>query len=223
MLVPVLQIHSLTAEPRGNENRLPIERGECVEIEDGWTQRANEDGATFNVVIASGDSPPRPEEYNGGVENFVRYLENWRKEGGTCRDNDGIPVRISGSLIQFKRAAYDTAPFVHANEDAGEQAVPTRFGYDIKAQQRGPRTSMPYATASGQLPYYMAPTRRYGFDVALLTQLPDLFSSRFTTPSAGDPDEFFREVSRDDSWVKTLLCAEDDQGKLAVNGRYCRK
>ncbi|NEO62168.1 MAG: hypothetical protein F6J98_17695 [Moorea sp. SIO4G2] len=224
MLVPVLQVHSLTAEPGRRDNRLPIERGECVEIEDGWTQRANKEGATFNVVIASGDSHPRPEEYNGSLENFVRFLENWRQAGGTCRDNDGIPVRISGSLIQFKRAAYDTAPFVHANEDAGEQAVPTRFGYDINARQRGPATSMPYATATGELPYYMAPTRRYGFDVALLTQLPDLFSSRFTTPSAGDPDEFFREVSRDDPWVETLLCAEEkDGGADAVNQRYCRK
>ena len=229
MLVPVLQVHSLTAQPRGTENRFPIEKGECVEIEDGWTQRANEDGATFNVVIASGDSPPRPEEYNGSLENFVRFLENWRKDGGTCKDNDGIPVRISGSLIQFKRAAYDTAPFVHANENAGAESVPTRFGYDIEARDRnrGSSASMPYATASGELPYYMAPTRRYGFDVALLTQLPDLFSSRFTTPSAGDPDEFFREVSRDDPWVETLLCATeytgdpDNPGPEAVNERYC--
>ncbi|NEQ62805.1 MAG: hypothetical protein F6K53_37740 [Moorea sp. SIO4A1] len=224
MLVPVLQVHSLTDEPGGRDNTLPIEGGECVEIENGWTQRANEDGATFNVVIASGDSPPRPEEYNGGVENFVRYLENWRQAGGTCANNEGIPVRISGSLIQFKRAAYDTAPFVHANENAGEEPVPTRFGYDITGRQRGGANFMPYATASGQLPYYMAPTRRYGFDVALLTQLPDLFSSRFTTPSAGDPDEFFREVSRDDPWVETLLCAkEKDGGADAVNQRYCRK
>ncbi|NEO80897.1 hormogonium polysaccharide biosynthesis protein HpsA [Moorena sp. SIO4G3] len=221
MLVPVLQVHSLTAEPRGTENRLPIEGGECVEMEEGWTQRANEEGAIFNVVIASGDSPPRPEEYNGSLENFVRFLENWRQAGGSCAQNDGIPVRISGSLIQFKRAAYDTAPFVHANEKAGDHKVPTRFRYDIDKDDRGAETSMPYATASGELPYYMAPTRRYGFDVALLTQLPDLFSSRFTTPSAGDPDEFFREVSRDDPWVETLLCAEDDKGKLAVNGRYC--
>ncbi|AOX03236.1 hypothetical protein BJP34_30740 [Moorena producens PAL-8-15-08-1] len=226
MLVPVLQVHSLTAQPRGRENRFPIERGECVEMEEGWTQRAdpNEDpnGAIFNVVIAAGDSPPRPEEYNGSLENFVRFLENWRVTGGTCRNNQGIPVRISGSLIQFKRAAYDTAPFVHANENAGAESVPTRFGYDIDARDRGSEFSMPYATASGELPYYMAPTRRYGFDVALLTQLPDLFSSRFTTPSAGDPDEFFREVSRDDPWVETLLCAKNGNDP-AVNERYCRK
>ncbi|NEP30707.1 hypothetical protein [Moorena sp. SIO3B2] len=198
-----------------------------MEIQEGWTQRANPnqnpDGETFNLVIASGDSPPSPTENNGGVANFVRYLENWRQPGGSCRETDGIPARISGSLIQFKRSAYDTAPFWHGSQNAPNEIVPSRFGYQIDDDDRGNGSFMPYAAASGRLPYYMAPKRRYGFDVALLTQLPDLFSGLFTTPSAGDPDEFFREVSRDDSWVETLLCAKDDKGNLAVNGRYCRK
>ncbi|EGJ32951.1 MULTISPECIES: hormogonium polysaccharide biosynthesis protein HpsA [Moorena] len=227
MLVPVLQVHSLTAEPGRRNNGLPIREGECVEIQEGWTQRANPnqnpDGETFNLVIASGDSPPSPTENNGGVANFVRYLENWRQPGGSCRETDGIPARISGSLIQFKRSAYDTAPFWHGSQNAPNEIVPSRFGYQIDDDDRGNGSFMPYAAASGRLPYYMAPKRRYGFDVALLTQLPDLFSGLFTTPSAGDPDEFFREVSRDDSWVETLLCAKDDKGNLAVNGRYCRK
>ncbi|NEO69642.1 hormogonium polysaccharide biosynthesis protein HpsA [Moorena sp. SIO3H5] len=231
MLVPVLQVHSLTAEPGPRNVGLPIIAGECVEIEQGWTQQANPDGETFNVVIASGDSPPRAwmndndgenAENNGGVANFVRYLENWRQPGGTCANTNGIPARISGSLIQFKRSAYDTAPFWHGPRKAPDKIVPSRFGYQIDDDDRGAGAFMPYAAASGRLPYYMAPQRLYGFDVALLTQLPDLFSGLFTTPSAGDPDEFFREVARDDRWVKTLLCAtEGENGPLAVNGRYC--
>ncbi|NEP20874.1 hormogonium polysaccharide biosynthesis protein HpsA [Moorena sp. SIO3I6] len=221
MLVPALQVHSLTAQPRINQNGFPIIQSECVEIEEGWTQRANEDGETFNLVIASGDSPPSPQENNGGLANFVRYLENWQQPGGTCGEPKGIPARISGSLIQFKRSAYDTAPFWHGPQDAPNINVPSRFGYEIDQDDRANGSFMPYATGNGKLPYYMAPQRRYGFDVALLTQLPDLFSGLFTTPPAGDPDEFFREVSRDDRWVKTLLCAEDDKGNLAVNGRYC--
>ncbi|NEO17153.1 MULTISPECIES: hormogonium polysaccharide biosynthesis protein HpsA [unclassified Moorena] len=221
MLVPVLQVHSLTAQPGGRDNGLRITEGECVEIEQGWTQRANQVGETFNVVIASGDSPPSPNENNGGLANFVRYLENWQQPGGTCGEPKGIPARISGSLIQFKRSAYDTAPFWHGPQNAPNINVPSRFGYEIDKDDRGNGSFMPYATGNGKLPYYMAPQRRYGFDVALLTQLPDLFSGLFTTPPAGDPDEFFREVSRDDRWVKTLLCAEDDKGNLAVNGRYC--
>ncbi|NEO67061.1 MAG: hypothetical protein F6J98_44610 [Moorea sp. SIO4G2] len=221
MLVPVLQVHSLTDQPGPRENRLPIRKSECVEIVEGWTQRANQAGETFNLVIASGDSPPSPNENNGGLANFVRYLENWQQPGGTCGKPNGIPARISGSLIQFKRSAYDTAPFWHGPQTAPNDPVPTRFGYNITDRERGDASFMPYATGNGKLPYYMAPQRRYGFDVALLTQLPDLFSGLFTTPPAGDPDEFFREVSRDDRWVKTLLCAEDDKGNLAVNGRYC--
>ncbi len=223
MLVPVLQVHSLTAEPGQNDQALPGPvQEECVEIEEGWTQQANPHGETFNVVIASGDSPPRQIENNGGVANFVRYLENWRQPGGTCRATEGIPARISGSLIQFKRSAYDTAPFWHAPKNADDINVPSGFGYEIDANYRGSGAFMPYATGNGKLPYYMAPQRLYGFDVALLTQLPDLFSGLFTTPSAGDPDEFFREVARDDRWVKTLLCAtEGENGPLAVNQRYC--
>ncbi|NEO37452.1 MAG: hypothetical protein F6J90_14405 [Moorea sp. SIOASIH] len=223
MLVPVLQVHSLSGEPGNNTNALPSTQQECVEIQEGWTQRANEDGETFNVVIASGDSPPNQTENNGGVANFVRYLENWQKTVQTCGAKNSIPARISGSLIQFKRSAYDTAPFWHGSQNAPNQLVPSRFGYQIDDDDRPSAAFMPYATAAGRLPYYMAPERRYGFDVALLTQLPDLFSGLFTTPSAGDPDEFFREVARDDPWVETLLCAEDDQGNLAVNQRYCRK
>ncbi|NEQ81921.1 MAG: hypothetical protein F6K26_17205, partial [Moorea sp. SIO2I5] len=225
MLVPVLQVHSLTGQPGTRDNILPNTAGECVETEDGWTQRANLKGETFNVVIASGDSPPSPQENNGGLANFVRYLENWQQGGGTCGEPNGITARISGSLIQFKRSAYDTAPFWHGPQDAGAPGikVPSRFGYEIDQNDRGNGSFMPYATGNGKLPYYMAPLRRYGFDVALLTQLPDLFSGLFTTPPAGDPDEFFREVARDDRWVQTLLCAEDQDGNLAVNQRYCRK
>jgi hypothetical protein len=49
--------------------------------------------------------------------------------------------------------------------------------------------------------------------VGLLSQLPDLFSQLITTPSAGEPNKFYREVSQDDPWVKTLLCAAAQTGK----------
>ena len=53
----------------------------------------------------------------------------------------------------------------------------------------------------------MPPNRFWSYDVALLSQQPDLFAQRFTTPSTKQPSEFYREVGRDDAWVKTLLCA----------------
>ena len=57
------------------------------------------------------------------------------------------------------------------------------------------------------MPYFTAPNRQWIFDVALLSQPTDLFAQKFTTPSKSSPNEFFREVGRDDAWVQTLLCA----------------
>jgi hypothetical protein len=42
----------------------------------------------------------------------------------------------------------------------------------------------------------------------MLSQLPDLFSQQFTLPPTDDPNEYFREVGRNDDWVQTLLCAK---------------
>ena len=58
----------------------------------------------------------------------------------------------------------------------------------------------------------MAPNRVYGFDVALLYQLPDLFSATFTQPATSEPSRYFREVDKDNLWVKSLLCAAQEGG-----------
>lgn len=59
----------------------------------------------------------------------------------------------------------------------------------------------------GRTPFFSPPTRNWGFDVGLLSQPADLFTQKFTTPpSTPTPNEYFREVPRDDDWVKTLMC-----------------
>jgi hypothetical protein len=172
-----------------------------------WLQRALK--TETNLIFAQGNTPARPNETNGGLENFVRYLENWRD----------IPHIATGAFIQFKRSSFATAPWQMftagvTSNDIG-YGTKTAFGYP-----QGYRLSVGAAnlgtgsTASnlGQAPFYGAPSRFWGYDVALLTQLPDLFSQRFTTPSVAEPNEFFREVGRDDGWVKTLLCAAENTG-----------
>ena len=57
-------------------------------------------------------------------------------------------------------------------------------------------------------PFYTPPSRQWGFDVGLLSQLPDLFALTFTMSPTSKPNDFFREVNRDDKWVKSLLCAK---------------
>jgi hypothetical protein len=192
LLAPVLQLQNTTSTP-SNVTTNSIVRGTQ------WLQRATE--TTFNLVSATGDTPARvdpkatpttPTEDNGGLHNFVRFLETWNTGGGTT---GSVKSRISGSFIQLKRSNYATAPWLPVISGF---TPPSLFDYTPS-----------YVTDNndGQVPYYTPPTRQWGFDVALLSQLPDLFSQRFTVPPAGAPNEFFREVGRDDAWVKSLLCA----------------
>jgi type II secretory pathway pseudopilin PulG len=137
-----------------------------------------------NLIFAQGNTPGRPTESNGGLENFVRYLENWK----------GISHTVAGSFIQFKHSHYATAPW---------QTV-----------INGSSTSNQNLNRS---PFFTPPNRFWSYDTALLSQSPDLFSLHFTTPTTNKPNEFYREVGRDDAWVKTLLCAQETNGSYAIS------
>ncbi|NER50683.1 MAG: hypothetical protein F6J92_29235, partial [Symploca sp. SIO1A3] len=197
LLVPVLQVHAPERDPQRDVEDIVVGSGR-----DGtWMQNPAAD-TTFNLIMATGDNParPLPVEQNGGMPNMPNFLENWaRKPGG-----GKWTTNIAGSFIQFRRRAFATGPFLHV---LGTNAVPENnpnkdplFG-DYPQQYTG-------TESTDASPFYSAPNRAWGFDVGLLSQLPDLFSSLITTPSAGDPNEFYREVSRDDDWIQTLLCAQ---------------
>jgi hypothetical protein len=201
LLIPVLQIHlpfdipddNVASNIFGNKNK------DVQTNSNNWMQVA--DDTETNLVFAQGDTPSRPEESNGGLENFVRYLEKWID----------VTHKASGSFIQYKRSSYATAPWdpiIYSYKDSKKGYSPngTIFGYPQTYRTTTNRAST--SITLGRTPFYVRPgNRSWGFDVALLTQLPDLFSQRFTAPPTGDPNEFYREVSRDDDWVSTLLCA----------------
>ena len=180
---PVLQINQPFATPQTPDNTDQITAGN----HNNWLQTATE--TTFNLIAAAGDTPARPTEDNGGLHNFVRFMENWNPTGTTA---DAIKARISGSFIQIKRSAYATAPF---NTSISTQTNSGNFQYPIQGN-------------NSRTPFYLAPTRQWGYDVALLSQSPDLFAQKLVTIPDDLPNEYFREVGRDDTWVKTLLCAK---------------
>jgi len=192
LLVPVMQLHSPEGAPGGNTLD-PIGSGRA----ETWMQEPNGE-TTFNLIMATGDNPARPNspgglaEQNGGMPNLPIFLENWGEDRASR-----LTTNIAGSFIQFRRKAFATAPFLHVLDTAATDPL---FG-DYLQQYTG-------SDSQNRSPFYAAPNRAWGFDVGLLSQLPDLFSSLITTPSAGDPNEFYREVSRDDPWVETLLCAQ---------------
>lgn len=171
-----------------------------------WLQEAT--ATTVNVIAAVGDTPaasakPNPSsttnplreaEDNGGLHNFVRLIENWNTA------TTETALRMSGAFYQVKRSAYATAPFM---------PVFSNNIYRIDNYGAGVR---------GTVPYYMPALRQWGYDVALLSQSPDLFAQKLVTIPDDLPDEFFREVGRDDPWVKILLCAKKaDDGTNAID------
>jgi len=232
LLMPVLQIQ--TVGPANAEANLPT-GGTTVQATGWMPKAAPTTGTTFNMVLASNDTPsrtlaPGTSDFNGGLQNLPRFVENWR----------GIPSNIQGSLIQFNRSAYSTAPYtpilpVDAPQQADDNtqlrslfapsgitslpplaATPTPATFTPPdAGYKTDNGSSPDDPLLGRIPFFLPPGRNWGYDVGLLSQPPDLFTQKFTTPpSRPSPDEYFREVPRNDEWVKTLMCS-----KLAANNQ----
>ncbi|MFM2062088.1 MAG: hypothetical protein RLZZ507_1758 [Cyanobacteriota bacterium] len=175
---PVLQINKPFATDEDPNNTTSITNGS----HNNWLQIATE--TTFNLIAATGDNPGRPTEDNGGLPNLVRFLENWSP------NNIPITLKMSGAFIQMKRSAYGTGTY--------STSINTQFS-DFKYQ---------IAVNNGRSFGHLPPTRQWTYDVGLLSQSPDLFSQKLVTISSELPNEYFREVSRDDEWIKTLLCAK---------------
>jgi type II secretory pathway pseudopilin PulG len=209
-LIPILQINTPFGTPQnggdGTLKTTPLIGPDSSNknYDNNWLQRATE--TTFNLAAAAGDTPARPTEDNGGLHNFVRFIENWNWApnadftGGTVAD--AFKARISGSFIQFKRSAYATGPF--------STSLTADYEYPIKGN-------------NNRTPFYLAPKRQWGYDVGLLSQSPDLFAQKLVRTPDDLPDEYFREVGRDDAWVKALLCAKktDDTYAIDADQRSC--
>ena len=215
LLVPVPQLMGVTAvtgsapyDPRGIK---PVD-------ETGWIPKAVE--TTFNLIVGAGDTPSRAldtasGDFNGGLQNLPRFLELWRS-GTTSISNN-----IQGSFIQQNRSAFSTAPYQPilpvGYPTAAVDKLATVFSRSAThttapTPLTGSQELITYNTTTGpaRIPYFSPPARNWGYDVGLLSQPPDLFTQKFTTPPKTKPTEYFREVPRNDNWVKTLMCGVTD-------------
>ncbi|WP_449416686.1 hormogonium polysaccharide biosynthesis protein HpsA [Phormidium nigroviride] len=204
LLMPVLQIHSPKGAPTAG-TAFPTNPGTETEQAQStrWVSHIEDvNPKELNLIIAAGDVPSRPGEFNGGLQNLPRFLENWRGGGG-------IFTKISGAFVQLNRSAYATAPLSHRLGDSSKRAFsPTISG--ATAAWYPDRYTI--GNNNNSTPFFIPPGRSWGFDVGLLSQSPDLFTQRFTAPpTQTKPAEYFREVNRNDEWVQTLLCAVDDK------------
>ncbi|WP_413175655.1 hormogonium polysaccharide biosynthesis protein HpsA [Anabaena azotica] len=184
---PVLQINQPFATPTDPNNTVNI----SPENHNNWLQIATQ--TTFNLVIAAGDNPSRPTEDNGGLENFVRFMENWSPS------RSPVAVKISGAFMQMKKSAYSTASYATSIINQTSD-----FKYKISLN-------------SGMSSGYIPPAKQWNYDVGLLSQSSDLFSQKLLKIPAELPDEYFREVGRDDKWIERLLCAEITTNNYAID------
>lgn len=197
LLMPALQIYYTNNSP----TTIP-DPGEISQLTK-WLPQIPIPGKPqeFNLIVGSGDTPSRTigtiGEFNGGMQNLPRFIENWR--------SGGISTKILGGFLQLNRSAYSTAPFLPqlANSRPHSAFTPTTTYGGTEWYPRKYKTA-----GDGISPFFSPPGRNWGFDVGLLSQSPDLFAQLFTTPSTKTkPAEFFREVPRNDDWVQTLMCA----------------
>lgn len=210
LLVPVLQIFSPEGTPTNN-NALSEGSGANLRIQKQWVQKVTQ-SVIFNSAFVSGNSPSRPAEESAGLHNFVRFLEYW---GGD--EETQYTANINGSFIQFKRSSYSTAPFANILSDKARAGANTtnnnlsffNFSYNRYLTNKG--------IPAGTLPYYTPPSRTWGLDVALLSQLPDLFAQRFTVPPSSPPADYFRQVGKDDPWINALLCSKKQPNNASAS------
>jgi type II secretory pathway pseudopilin PulG len=214
LLVPVLQLHS----PLGSPGDTPFKRSTQAQ-DRKWLQKAT--ATNYNAALIMGDTPARPfpsggGENNGGLHNFPRFIENWAGQAATIR----------GSLIQYIKSKYATGPFDAVdlvNKDNSlffDGPVAPYIAAQPPNDANPPGYQYFEAAALSKAPYYQPPGRKWGYDVGFLSQTPDLFSRRFAIPSAGTPNEFFREVAKDDPWISGLLCAAEKQSTPGGGGAY---
>ncbi|NEQ42831.1 MAG: hypothetical protein F6K00_04405 [Leptolyngbya sp. SIOISBB] len=110
---------------------------------------------------------------------------------------DPQPLFISGSFIQLNFSTSATAP------------------YDQEAWEPGFTP-----TGNEWVFYYLAPNRRWGFDVGLLYNPPAPAARRFSQLGRSR-SEYYRELPVDDPYVENLICATDEDGNKPFGANIC--
>lgn len=130
-----------------------------------------------NTIMVSGLIPSRQYQSYGGLHNFPRFLENW----------DAGPkyfLWFAGSFLQLNFSNYATAPFDQQTWEPTDKATKN----------------------NEKIPYYGAPQRLWGYDVALQKSPAGPAAARFVTATK-DRNEFYQEPAANDPYIRNLCLA----------------
>lgn len=201
LLEPVLQIHSSNGLPAN-----ALDRGATDQYDDFWMQQAT--STYYNGAFVAGNSPDRPQEYAAGLNNYVRVEESWCGFDKDCRTDSQFTMGIKGSFIELQRSTFATAPFTGYMPNTVTFSPISTVSINIFGEDDPSLFNDwdRYWSDSSTNNYFAAAKRNWGFDIGLLSQAPDMFSQRFTVPVT-KKQNYYRQVGRDDDWVKVLLCA----------------
>lgn len=133
----------------------------------------------INSIIVSGIHPSRRRQGYGGLHNFPRFLEDWA----------GVRMFFAGSFLQLNYTNYATAPYETEAWEPAENNNPAE----------SPETNE-------SIPYYEAPQRFWGYDVALQLSPAGPAASRFVT-SDKNRSEFYSEPPANDPYINKLCTA----------------
>lgn len=146
------------------------------------------DETRVNSIIVSGINPSRPKQGYGGLQNFPRFLERWSRKR----------LFFSGSLIQLSYTNYATAPFELENIEPPLPDWGTKLAADPDKQN---------------IPYFMAPFRRWGYDVGLQFSPASPAAARFVTQSK-NRTEYYVEPPASDPYIANLCDAVKEELNL---------
>jgi hypothetical protein len=141
----------------------------------------------INAIVVGGIQPSRKDQTYGGLHNFPRFLEDWGN------------FFFSGSFIQLNFSNYGTGTY---EKEGGEPIAID--GTNGVSDSGG--TIAAGASASEIIPYYGAPNRLWGYDVALQFAPAGPAAARFVTPSS-TRSEFYSEPPRTDPYIRQLCIA----------------
>ena len=142
------------------------------------------------------DSCPTGDKWRSAavISDSITLLSN--SAGTTAADTTYNAILVSGNTEKCGLEDYVRFP-----EDwAGKKA--NISGIFMQQKKSIYDTSCP--------PNSTPPIRNWSYDVGILRQSPDLLAQKLIADTSDPPNEYFREVDRDDPWIQNLLCAKDN-------------